>query len=96
VYVADSTWFPKDKTCTPEQLDYYLQITNAQLKPQTGRYGRIISTTREMYKSNGGKEDVGNIDDRKQKWLEVVRELYKKALNSNSNELMIAWARMNL
>ena len=96
VYVADSTWFPKDKTCTDEQLEYYLHIGNDQLKPQTGRYGRIISTTREMYKNNGGTEDVGDADNRKQKWLEVVRELYKKAWKSDRNELMIAWAKTNL
>lgn len=96
VYVTDSTWFPRDKTCTPEQLDYYLRITNAQLKPQTGRYGRIISTNREMYTNNGGKEDVGDGDDRKQKWLDVVRDLYKEAWHSDRNELMIAWAKMNL
>lgn len=96
VYVADSAWFPKDKTCSAEQLEYYLRITNKQLKPQTGRYGRIISTTREMYKSNGGTEDVGDSNDRKRKWLEVVRELYKKAWKSDRNELMIAWAKTNL
>jgi endoglucanase len=96
VFVADSTWFPKDKTCTPEQLEYYLHITNKQLKPQTGRYGRIISTTREMYKNNGGAIEVGDMNDRKQVWLDVVRDLYKKALNSDRNELFIAWAKTNL
>lgn len=96
VYVADSTQFPKDKTCTPEQLDFYLRITNADLKPQSGKYGRICSTTREDYIANGGTEDVGNVNDRKLKWLEVVRELYKKAWNSDRNELMIAWAKSHL
>ena len=96
VYVADSVWFPKDKTCTPSQLEYYLHIDNKDLKPQTGRYGRIISTIREMYKNNGGAEDVGDVNDRKQKWLEVVRDLYKKAWNSDRNELMIDWAKMYL
>ena len=96
VYIKDSTMWPKDKTCTPEQLDFYLRITNDDLKPQTGQYGRISSTTREDYKSNGGTEDVGNKDDRKQKWMEVVRDLYKKAWNSDRNELIIMWAKNHL
>ncbi len=96
VFIKDSTMFPKDKTCTPEQLDFYLRITNEDLKPQTGQYARISSTRREDYKSAGGKEDVGDINDRKQKWLEVVRELYKKAWNSDRNELIIMWAKNHL
>jgi endoglucanase len=96
VYVADSTQFPKDKTCTPEQLDFYLRISNKDLKPQTGRYGRIISTTREMYLGNGGTAAVGDAENRKIEWLEVVKDLYKKAWRSDENELMIAWARQNL
>lgn len=96
VYIKDSTMWPKDKTCTPEQLDYYLHITNDDLKPQTGQYGRISSTTREDYKICGGTEDVGSKEDRKQKWLEVVRELYKKAWNSDRNDLIIMWAKNHL
>jgi hypothetical protein len=93
VYIKDSSFWPKDKTCTPEQLDFYLRVTNDDLKPQTGQYARINSATRENYKNYGGTEDVGSKDDRKQKWLEVVRELYKKAWNSDRNELMIMWAK---
>ncbi|OQY96813.1 MAG: cellulase [Sphingobacteriales bacterium UTBCD1] len=96
VYIKDSTMWPADKTCTPEQLDFYLRITNEDLKPQTGQYGRISSTTREDYKAGGGKEDAGDKNDRKQKWLEVVRELYKKAWNSDRNELIIMWAKQHL
>lgn len=96
VYVRDSTWFPADKTCTPAQLDYYLHITRNELKPQTGQYARIASTTREDYKRAGGKADVGNKDDRKQAWLNVVRGLYKKALRSKKNELIIMWAKSHL
>jgi hypothetical protein len=92
VYIKDSTMWPKDKTCTPEQLDFYLRVTNDDLKPQTGQYGRISSTTREDYKKCGGAEDVGSKDDRKQKWLDVVRELYKKAWNSDRNQLIEMWA----
>ena len=96
VFIKDTTMWPKDKTCTPEELNFYLRITNDDLKVQTGQYARISSTRREDYESAGGKEDVGNIDDRKQKWLEVVRELYKKAWNSNRNELIIMWAKSHL
>jgi endoglucanase len=96
VYVADSTMFPKDKTCTEEQLNFYLRVENKDLKPQTGRYGRIISTNREMYTKAGGQIDVGTGDNRKQEWLNVVRDLYKQAWNSDRNELMIAWAKSNL
>ena len=96
VYIKDSTMWPKDKTCTPAQLDFYLRITNDDLKPQTGQYARIASTTREDYKACGGTEDVGSKDDRQQKWLEVVRELYKKAWNSDRNELIIMWAKEHL
>lgn len=96
VYIKDSTLWPLDKTCTPEQLDFYLRISNDDLKPQTGQYGRISSTTREDYKASGGTEDVGSKDDRKQKWLEIVRELYKKAWNSDRNELIILWAKNHL
>jgi endoglucanase len=96
VFVSDSTMFPKDKTCTPEQLDFYLRITDKDLKAQTGQYARISSTRREDYKSAGGNEDVGDINDRKQKWLEVVKELYKKAWNSDENELIIMWAKDHL
>lgn len=96
VFIKDTTMWPKDKTCTPEELNFYLRITNDDLKVQTGQYARISSTRREDYESSGGTEDVGNIDDRKQKWLEVVRELYKKAWNSNRNELIIMWAKSHL
>ena len=95
VYIKDSTMWPKDKTCTPEQLGY-LRITNEDLKPQTGQYARISSTTREDYKANGGTEDTGSKDDRKQIWLEVVRELYKQAWHSDHNELIEMWAKRHL
>jgi hypothetical protein len=96
VYVRDSSRFPKDKTCTPEQIAFYLRLTNNDLNPQTGQYARIASTRREDYRMNGGTEDVGDANDRKIKWLEVVRDLYKKAWKSDRNELIIAWARNHL
>jgi endoglucanase len=96
VYIKDSTKFPKDKTCTPAQLEFYLHVSNNDLKPQTGQYARISSTRREDYKNAGGAEDVGDANDKKQKWLDVVRDLYKKAWNSDNNELIIMWAKSNL
>lgn len=96
VYVNDSTQFPKDGTCTPEQINYYLHLTDAELKAQTGQYARIASTTREDYKNNGGKADVGSKDDRKIEWLKVVRELYQQALRSDTNQLLIDWAKSHL
>ncbi|HUZ62057.1 MAG TPA: hypothetical protein VMU83_25000 [Hanamia sp.] len=96
VYIKDTTMWPKDKTCTPEELNFYLYISNDDLKPQTGQYARIASTTREDYKIAGCTEDVGDKNDRKQKWLEVVRDLYKKAWNSDKNELIIMWANNHL
>lgn len=96
VYVRDSTRFPADKTCTAKQIEYYLQLTNNQLKPQTGQYARIVSTTREDYKATGGRKDVGDKNNRKMEWLSVVRDLYKKAIRSNTNKLMLYWARAHL
>ncbi len=61
----------------------------------TGKYARIQSTTREQYKANGGRKDVGNSPNTRGRWLEVSRELYKSAWGKDRNELMIAWARAN-
>ena len=97
VYVADSTKMPVDKHCTNEQLEFYLHLRNADLKPNTGRYARICSTNRTQYYKNGGKTDVGdNEEHRSQAWLDVVRQLYQLAWLSDRNELMIAWAREQL
>ncbi|CAL1517195.1 cellulase [Chitinophaga sp. MM2321] len=96
VYIRDSIYQAKNSTATPEQVEYYLHLTNDDIKPQTGQYARIVSTSREDYIANGGKEPVGNKDNKKVRWLEVVRELYKKAWHADKNELMIAWARQHL
>lgn len=94
VYVANPDMMPADKHCTDEQLEYYLHLTNDDLKPNTGRYARICSTFRTQYYKNGGTEDVGDNDEnRKHHWLTVVRKLYQQAWNSDRNELIIAWAR---
>ena len=67
--------------------DNLFLITNNNIR-RTGKYARIISTTREEYnvlfpdRNTEGKE-----------WLNVVREEYKAALISDTNHLMIAWAK---
>ncbi len=99
VYVADSTMFPGGfKTCTDEMLEHYIRLKNSDLKPNTGRFARICSTTREMYYKFGGTEEVGTSDNgqRSQEWLRVVAELYRKAWNSDRNELISAWANWHL
>jgi hypothetical protein len=94
VYVANPDMMPADKHCTDEQLEFYLHLTNEDLKPNTGRYARICSTYRTQYYKNGGTEDVGDNDEnRKQHWLTVVRKLYQQAWHSDRNELIVAWAR---
>ncbi len=52
---------------------------------RVGKYARIISTTREEYINAFGAADLEG-----KKWLEVVKNEYKKALLSNRNNLMIA------
>lgn len=99
VYLADSTWFAADQHCTEAQLNHYLTLTNRDLKPYTGRYARICSTTREQYLHNGGTEAVGRSTTREERvvhWLEVVRQLYQQAWRSDRNALIEAWARENL
>ncbi|HNY05218.1 MAG TPA: hypothetical protein PKL23_02060, partial [Candidatus Egerieousia sp.] len=52
VYVADPKMVATDSTlkwCTDAMLEYYLRLDNSQLKPYSGRFARISSTTREMY-----------------------------------------------
>ena len=95
VYVKDSAYVAKNAIATDKQMEYYLHLTNADLQ-RTGQYGRIVSTTREEYTKNGGTADVGDAKNRKFEWLNVVRDLYKKALRSDKNELIIAWAKHNL
>ncbi|SKA18353.1 hypothetical protein [Sediminibacterium ginsengisoli] len=57
----------------------------------TKRFGRIISTTREQYNAL-----FPGIDVTDHKWRDAVREEYKKALNSDTNNLIVAWAKANL
>ena len=75
-------------------LLYTSTLTDADLKPRTGRYARICSTTREQYKAAGGRDEVGDSgSDRRLAWLDTVRRLYRRAMKSDRNELMIAWAK---
>ncbi|MCQ2119419.1 MAG: hypothetical protein MJY84_05820, partial [Bacteroidales bacterium] len=94
----DDAMHADDKTCTEEQLQFYLSIKNSDLKPDTGRYARICSTNREMYKLAGGEASVGRGADglRSQLWLDTVRNLYLQAWNSDYNFLIYAWAKYNL
>lgn len=98
VYVADSTYLTREKHPTDEMLEYYLTLTNDQLRPNTGRYARISSTTREMYYDAGGTAEVGHSDDgeRSQAWLAEVGRLYREAWNADKNFLIYAWAKANL
>ncbi len=98
VYVADSTYLTREKHPTDEMLQYYLTLTNDQLRPNTGRFARISSTTREMYYAAGGTAEVGRSDDgeRSQAWLGEVGRLYREAWNSDRNFLIYAWAKANL
>ena len=102
VYVADPKMKAGDEQlaeCTEEQLEFYLNLTDKDLKPYTGSFARICSTTREMYYSWGGTTDVGVStfrEGRSLNYLPVIRELYKKALKSKDNELIDAWCNVNL
>ncbi|CAN5411551.1 hypothetical protein BH09SUM1_BH09SUM1_12300 [soil metagenome] len=60
------------------------------------RYGRIQSTSPSEYTRNGGTVDVGTDKESKPAWMDVIRESYKSAWNSDENTLMIAWARQGL
>ena len=96
VYLKDSTYFARDEHPTEEMLDFYLRMQYSDLTERTGTWARIISTNREMYTAAGGTVDVGTSQNKKQIWLQVVRDLYKKAWKSDKNELMIAWAKSAL
>lgn len=96
VWLADTTYFAADKHPTETQLDFYLKMTKNDLKPHTGKYARIISTTPQQYVAAGGKVPVLDGDAVSQRWLDVVRKMYKRAMRSDRNELMEIWAESNL
>lgn len=94
VYMKDEEhWKAADENPTEEQLQFYLNMSNSDLKDYTGRYGRIISTNREMYYNAGGTDKVGKDDERIQAWLDTVAKLYKEAWNSDRNFLIYAWTK---
>jgi hypothetical protein len=57
----------------------------------TGNYARIIGTPKYDYIKNGGKENSEGLN-----WLKIVREEYQKAFNTDTNFLMLAWAKQHL
>ena len=67
-----------------------------KLGSTTGTYARIQSTTRENYRANGGKIDVGTSSNRSVVWLDVVREQYKASWGNDRNALLLAWAKSGL
>jgi hypothetical protein len=78
-------------------IDSCIHLSPDRLKSRFGAFGRIASTTREQYYKNGGKVPVGHTGhDQRMAWLAVVRELYKKALQSDENELLTAWSKEKL
>ena len=98
VYVKDGPMKAEDKTCTEEQLLFYLSMENSDLKENTGTFARICSTTRTMYYAAGGTDEVGRDEAgfKSQAWLSTVRRLYLQAWDSDRNFLIYAWAKANL
>ncbi|MDO4826296.1 MAG: cellulase [Bacteroidia bacterium] len=98
VYVKDGPMKAEDKTCTEEQLQFYISMENSDLKENTGTYARICSTTRSMYYAAGGTDEVGRDEAgfKSQAWLDTVRRLYLQAWDSDRNFLIYAWAKANL
>lgn len=80
---------------TPDQIDKCLALNDEDIL-SVGKYARLQGTTREEYRSSGGKEDVGDSRNRKRGWLKVVRESYQAAWKSETNELLAAWAKENV
>ena len=73
---------PKNNACGSS---YEEEMTQPLSK--AWKYGRIASTTRQEYKIAGGELPVDGL-----KWVDVVRNLYQKAWNSDRNELISATA----
>lgn len=57
------------------------------------RFARVASTTRTEYAANGGAQPVGTDKDGDPRWVDVIRDLYQKAWNSDRNELISAKAK---
>ncbi len=56
-------------------------------------YARIASTSPNDYKAAGGTVDVGDNQERKLAWLEVVRDAYTKAWKTGRNDLFVQWLK---
>jgi endoglucanase len=65
-------------------------ITNENIR-KTGKYARIISTNREQFNTMYPGRNTDELE-----WLNVIREEYKLALQSDKNNLIIAWANGKL
>ncbi len=57
------------------------------------KYARIVSTSPDDYRANGGTADVGTTANPSLNWPAVAGAAYRAAWGSPNNELMIAWAR---
>lgn len=88
---------PKNKACG----NSYDEQMTAPLY-QAWRYARIASTTRKDYQDAGGIKEVGedcvshNASPGTKcdlRWVDVVRELYQEAWNSDRNQLISAKAK---
>lgn len=65
-------------------------ITDANIK-ETKKFGRIISTTRQQY-----NRIYPDVNTNGHEWRTVVRKEYIRALNSDTNNLITAWAKEHL
>jgi endoglucanase len=73
-----------NQRATKAQADKYLNMSFNDIS-STHVFGRIISTTREDYKSI-----LPNVNTDKTAWIKVVSEEYKKAMKSEENNLIYA------
>jgi hypothetical protein len=71
---------PKNHSCGPVN-------ENDQPLDHAWKFARIASTTRGDYIAAGGSRPVDGLN-----WVDVTRDLYQKAWNSDRNELMSAKA----
>ena len=74
---------------TPAELEKLLSMKWSDVE-KIEKYGRIISTTRLDYKKLFPAADTTGLN-----WSTIVRTEYKKALQSDINWLIVAWAKDN-
>jgi len=101
----DAFCFRNGVTCRVEGIDHRTTHPlsaaeiEASLRGKITRvytYARIASTTPDQYVANGGDKAAGDNNHRTEAWPRIVGELYRKAWNSDDNELIDAWAKANL